>query len=208
MDAKADMFEHPDRLIDAALVEFVQAEPLAGIEERVLARLRSSVGDPAGSPAFAELLTRQPAMAITALACVTLLALLWWAAPGSRLQPSGGQISPRAVATPGLAGAGGPASQTAMRSTATVPVALTHSRATQRELPKLAVFPTPSPLSPQERTLMALARQQPELFQQAAESHYTSLHGEDSPGAQVAAVVPMEIEKIKIEPLSGVEEEQ
>jgi hypothetical protein len=209
MDAEQRMSDQPDRWIDAALAEFSQAEPLAGIEERVLARLQASLEAPAHRQGFVEILLSYRGIPATALTSVTLIAFLWWITIGGRQQPStGGQVAPAFAAGNAQLG-----SAQVILHNSVEPVAQTHRSSAQRSLPKLAVFPTPSPLSPQERTLVALARQQPGVFQQVPmeDSQYTSLHGEDSSGTQAAEVVPMEIEKIKIEPLpagGAVEEEQ
>jgi hypothetical protein len=146
-----------DRMLDAALAEYANVEPPTGMERRILARVRES-------GAGRRMVWWRWAAAIPALACV--IAVLVY-----REQP--------AIEPPRLALSVPPAPVLAR------PVAKPVLRPRPVPLPKLEVFPTPSPLSAEERALAMLVAQFPE---KAVEL--------------LTPVEPKPIEPIKIEPLS------
>lgn len=108
--------------------------------------------------------TRRPLWiwAIPAAACLLVLAVgfLWWfhAPPAPRIA--------RAVPTPPAAAV--PAIRTPAPAPAKPPIRTTQRTRTHAEpLPKLDIFPTPAPLSPQEQALVTFARTAPPAVRQA-----------------------------------------
>ena len=148
-----------DRRLDAALASYSNVEPPAGMEQRILARVRAS------GERRHFVWWHWAAAAIPALAC--LLAVFTY-----RDRPV---IEPPRVAM-------------------TVPPAPVVSRPVVRRvlrtgparLPKREVFPTPTPLSPEERALVMLVAQSPEKAREL-----------------LTPVEPKPIEPIKIEPISN-----
>jgi hypothetical protein len=149
-----------DRRLDAALAEYANVEPPAGMEQRILARVRE--------PGVSRRVHwwRWVAVAVPALAC--LLAVFVY-----RDQPPVAPPSPVALSVP--------------QAPALVrPVVKRAARPRPVPLPKREVFPTPSPLSPQERALLQLVAQSPEKAREL-----------------LAPVEPKPIEPIVIEPLNN-----
>jgi hypothetical protein len=157
-----------DRLIDSVLVGYVDAEPLAGLEQRVLERVR-----------LAHVGRRSRVWWGWTLAAVaTAAAVLVIAERPRPVRPLVGQsfrpaeLLPRAPAQ-NLRQAERPAPQKQKA----------RNLATQNRLPKRDQFPTPAPLTAEERALIQLA-------------------GFDSPGLQSPAELsPIEIAPIEIAPL-------
>ncbi len=180
-----------DRILDDALSEYREAEPLAGVEERVLARVRLA------SERRRKLWWRWGAVAATA----ALAAIAWL---GLQRNPQQNAVSPPVTAekkTP-------PATPTKVAPTqqANSATAETPHLAGRRHLPahKIAVpqnaqlagrtptpereqFPTPKPLSSDERALLELAQNNPEALQ-----WLTNAKQDDK---------PIDIAPIKIKPL-------
>jgi hypothetical protein len=138
-----------DSLIDGALVSYSDAEPLAGMERRILNRIRAT-------EAARRRMARwwRWAIAIPALASlVALAAVMRW----GRVQPVPKTETARAEAAPPPARIE-PLAAPAGR----IPPPRAQPR---RLLPKQERFPTPSPLTPEERALIALAQTHPEALQ-------------------------------------------
>lgn len=134
-----------DKLIDGALGEYSSAEPLAGLEQRVLNRAR------------AERLSRQRRWWWTAVAlAASAVAVVVVVAPHRRVPPPVAVVAPPPQVEPA--------------SAAVAPVAAPRRAAAVRRmrgprvLPKRNLFPTPSPLSPEERLLVQLAESRPQLL--------------------------------------------
>lgn len=124
------MIDDLDRELDAALASYADVEPRAGLEQRVLARLERGERS-RGWFTWA--------LAIPALAA--LIIAVWWARPTEVPAP------PPVIAA---------RIPFVKRETPVVPTVTRHRRRPAAgELPKLAVFPSPSPLSEQERLLLA-----------------------------------------------------
>ncbi len=155
-----------DRLIDGALASYSTAEPLAGLEARVLNRVH--VTQPRR-----RLLAWALAFAVAASVVVS----------GIVVRTERHVVVPKpmtAKVTPA------PAPPAPMK-----PVARVRRVARSRHpgvLPKLEQFPSPAPLTAQERALVALARQDPEELGKFAEMERQS-------------EAPLEIQPIQIAPL-------
>jgi hypothetical protein len=141
------MHDELDKLIDGALAEYSSAQPLAGIEQRVLDRVR--LAQAARRRWRWSLLVAVPALA------AGLLVLF---APKPQPQPV-----PVAVVAPPPA----PVVQPTIRAAVPSRGATKRRPATVRrpELPKRGVFPTISPLTGEERLLVQLAQSNPRFFE-------------------------------------------
>lgn len=139
--------ERLERMLDAALAEYGAAEPLAGLEERVLGRL----GDE--NPARPWWMWG----AVAAAAAVMLVALLLMlrseprSAPVVSKNPPGAVPAPAPVPQPTPQLAKAPKAQPRPRVVYTV----------AQDLPKRDVFPTPEPPSEQELLLAKYLRRTP-----------------------------------------------
>jgi len=141
-----------DQLIDSALAGYVDAEPLAGLEQRVIDRVR--------------LATRTRSLVRWASAAVALATVLL-AVVATRpkpVQPLVGQAIRPAVLLPGAV----PQSQRQAERPAPRKQK-SRNPATQTRLPKRDQFPTPAPLTAEERALIQLARFHPDEAQSPSE---------------------------------------
>jgi hypothetical protein len=161
-----------DGLIDGALRGYADASPLEGLEERVLYRVHA-----AGPPrrlawpllfAFAV-----PALAVLVLALVVLPS--WWNPP-----------PPTASPAPIHAALNLPV----FRSRSPAPRRIHPSRA----LPKQPCFPSPVPMTDEERVLAAWAGRAPQEVSQA----FADLRKRSE---EPIAIQPLAIQAILIEPL-------
>jgi len=154
-----------DQVLDDALAEYREAEPLAGLEERVLQRLRLQ------SEQRRSLWWRWSAIA--AAAAVLVVAVWIGARDRTRhevLAPS--VVQKQAPIEPQRPPASAPARDDMVAKN--IPVATTASRSTHMSAPvQLASseaapmperFPSPAPLKPEERMLLALAMTHPEIL--------------------------------------------
>lgn len=135
-----------DRLLDEGLAAYANREPRAGLESRILYRVRGERA-PRGFPLL------RWALPVAAAACLAA-AVVYWShrapepAPPPRIAESAATIPARApveVAKPE------PPPRPARRN------------APRRTLPKRPEFPTPTPLTSEERALLAIYRVAPEL---------------------------------------------
>ena len=133
------MRDELDNLIDGALSTYSAAEPLAGLEQRVLDRVR-----------LAEARRRRwrwgLVMAVPAVAAAVFVIL----APRPKPEPPPvAAVAPPAIVLP----------------TGPEPIAPKPRRIVRKpELPKRNLFPTMSPLTREERLLVQLAQSNPELL--------------------------------------------
>ncbi len=180
-----------DNILDAALREYREAEPLAGIEDRALRRVR---GDAA----------RQPTVGlqwrIIAATLVALVALAWIG--GHRVyehRPSPPHLARKAppiLASPQLGailrretpGTPERLARHAARVEAQSPAVL----ALTRPEPKRDQFPTPVPLDRDERALLALAQSEPEALR-------PFIQDDDS----TADIVPITIQPLEHSEIEG-----
>ena len=143
-----------DRLLDGALAQYSQVEPRAGLEERVLANLRSQ---PAHRPWW--MWVAIPA----AVAAVVLVAISIRQSnrptPSSAIQvqstirtaPVGVTPNPATTAKVQPSPVTRPRQYRTVATTAKPP-----ARVQSQPEPRLATFPAPSPLTPEERLLLQM----------------------------------------------------
>jgi hypothetical protein len=144
-----------DDLIDGALATYSAAEPLAGLEDRILRRVTADV-----TPRRAAPLRWWLAAAIPALAALVALAVLLRSGP--QPQPPPNRETAR-VATPArkLPEPAPPAAPAQRRPALPKPAP---------PLPKLRQFPAPSPITAEDRALLLVAQSYPdELLKQPVE---------------------------------------
>jgi hypothetical protein len=165
------MRDREDLLLDSALAAYAPPEPTPDLAARVLTSIRQEA-QPAGHP------PRHPrpwltwTIAIPALAALLLVALM--PAHHQRTRPAS---STQQAGTSPTQQASGPADAKQI-TTQDAPQATTkHHRATTQPavenepLPRQEVFPTPTPLTPQEQALAALVSNNPgNVAQAVAES--------------------------------------
>ena len=132
-----------DRLLDAALKQYAAVQPREGLEGRILARLRSQSAEPISYGPWRWLAA---AAAVAALAVIISMALRPHARPQRTLEqhPSGtlpaGTVAASAQAKPTMK-----RPKRRLQAPADTQVA--------KALPKLDQFPSPQPLSEQEKLL-------------------------------------------------------
>src|SRR5579884_1652911 len=129
-----------DRLIDSALARYTDAEPLDGIEQRVLNRV------------LATRASRRRAwwFGIAASAVATALLLI---AVGTHTRPAPPKQVARVTAPP--------ARQPVVVAAAAPARPIRHRRRPTRRLPKERQFPSPAPLTGGEQALLAFVRRNP-----------------------------------------------
>lgn len=157
---------HLDNLLDEALSEYRDAEPLTGLESRILARI-------------AQPKTRRSPFALrwaVAFACATAVALAIWLGVGRRTSHP---VAPAAVAKTQTVQP--PRAQAPVESTAVAPLVAERPHNAARSgdravLPvpavaqiRPAVFPSPSPLTAEERAFLAALNQSPGTTHVASE---------------------------------------
>lgn len=156
-----------DRLLDEGLASYAAEEPRTGLEQRVLHRVRAEGARP-------RWLFLRWALPAAALACVVAGVMLrTQPAPAPERQVAS-QIPPPEV----------PAAVPAPEEPAAPP----RQRPARPSLPKLAVFPTPMPLTPEERALTRVVVSAPE-------------ENTDAAGDSPQGIEPIEVDKIEIPPL-------
>ena len=132
-----------DRLLDAALKQYAAVQPREGLEGRILARMRSETAESA-SHAWWRWLTA--AAAVAALALIITMALR----PHARPQPMVAQHPSGTLPAAKLAASSQP------KKAVQRPTRRVHAVAdiqVPKALPKLDQFPSPQPLSEQEKLL-------------------------------------------------------
>jgi hypothetical protein len=141
------MHDELDNLIDGALAQYSSAEPLAGIEQRVLDRIR-----------LAEARRRRWRWALVLAAPTLAATLLLILAPKPKTVPVAvvaPKPAPIILPTPPVAPPPAPAPRRVVRVRRPVPAP---------EAPKRDLFPTLSPLTGEERLLVQLAQASPQLL--------------------------------------------
>ncbi len=150
-----------DQIIDHGLAGYSSCEPLAGLEDRVLNRIR-----------LADAGRRQSrwgrwVLVVPALAALAIVAVVSRSARtpiAKPIQTARVDIPPRSIA-PALL----PTPVAVRRRTVKRTRGSKLSTAAPRVLPKRDQFPTPTPLTPEERALIALAQLRPEDVEAVAE---------------------------------------
>jgi len=160
-----------DRLIDGALAGYAEAEPLAGLEERVLRRVHVAKSRRRRLFAWALGIGLAAAAAIVAIVMETRPAPVVRTVDVARVTP--------------------PQPQPVMQQPLVRPqrARVIRGRARPVPLPKLEQFPAPTPLTQEERALMAFVHRDPKEAEQ--------VFGE----LRKQADQPIEIQPIEIAPL-------
>ncbi len=166
-----------DALIGGALGEYSQPEPLGGLEERVLNRVRAE-GEVRRRPWWMRWGWVVPVVACAVLALVFLR-------PVPRVAPP--QIVAVTPAPP----------KPVLREAAPAPRPVTQRKQVRRvprpALPKLEQFPAPAPLTEEERALLALAKQG-----EPAHAAFLDLEKRKEPiTVQALKIEPLHIEEIR-----------
>lgn len=159
--------EQLDRMLDEALASYSSKGPRPGLEDRVLAHVRAE----AGRRRIPRWVFALPALA----AAMVMIAIFSRPAP---------QPPPLPVPLVKQAFARAPETPAAKAARRATPV-----RAAKRVLPKRQVFPTPVPLTNEERALLVFAQRYPEQ----ARALFTP--------PPEPKIEPIRIEEIRIEPL-------
>jgi hypothetical protein len=134
-----------ERILEEGIASYSQGEPLSGMEERVVARIR--IGNYKGRVTGLR--------AAFAVGLVVIAGGVWLFLIGPYKGPQPVNIVSEAKTKS--------VEQTPMIVEAPQPVIKLRSHAARvRVLPKQKVFPTPSPLTAEERRLLALFKQDPE----------------------------------------------
>ncbi len=180
-----------DNLLYDALTEYRDAEPLAGLEDRVLRRVRCQ--------AERRRATRL-AWSAAAVATATLLTIVAWLGLRERVKPASvpvtvvqkSEAAPQvqkkepeiAEVSPGVA--------VVAKKKIASPRHRRQPNETAKELsPIPAQFPTPEPLTANERALLALAQKQPEALQTLPQDN------------SEIAIAPIEIKPLADEDAAG-----
>jgi hypothetical protein len=180
-----------DDLIDRALPGYSTSEPMHGLEERVLRRVRTAGASSPGPRRY------RWALAFPVLAAVFLGAIVLRTLPSSKSQTTGTaaghalpvtafKTPPPAPLRPSVPEPASPATKVSRR---TLP--RQDRRARPAAVPKKESFPTPAPMTAEERALIAWAGREPAAVIQAFEDLR-------KPGNE-----PLSIQPIQIQPLHG-----
>jgi len=184
-----------DRLLDSALNTY--AEPRSGLEKRALARVMAHVDEARGGGPAPRRRWLVWVAAIPLTACIALYVSI----SGNRQPPTNSvQQAPKheqaSISPPQAAPKKVPHSAGQSRARAASKV-IQHRGTTavtaDAPKPKLDVFPAPQPLSAQEQALIVLAKQSPELRQEALARAQQD-------------VAPLRISAIQIPPISPPDE--
>jgi hypothetical protein len=159
-----------DKILDTALASYSQEEPRQGLDYRVLNRIHAS----RDSRRFAWL---RWAIAIPAFACLVVLALTFW---------NKGDSTPKPLKPASLVTVSRPRLKS-LQSPKAKQVVVWRGRS--RRLREREQFPTPTPLTDQERALLAFVTRSPKQAQEVLAD------------AKSRSTEPIQIKEIQIEPL-------
>ena len=171
-----------DRVLDAVLAKCASAEPRAGLEERILANLRT-----ADTPTGAHVWWNWRTATVLAVVLVIAAALGWqWnRASGPPIVVHRPEVKEAPIVPRVANRETSPAPQTKGPRRRTV-----RTRA-QQEIavagPKLDVFPSPLPLSEQERILASYIAEDPEHAALVAEARMDALRQQDDERRRMTA---------------------
>lgn len=155
----------PDRMLDKALSEYRDAEPLAGMDDRILRRI-------AGQP---EPVSRRRAWILAAAAAVAMIVIASWLGLHPRPQQQTVATGITQPAQQAKAGAPHVEIPESLEQSHTVGPARTPSRRApaaitpqvaqaSRTKPGVNQFPAPVPMTAEEHALLALARTHPDAL--------------------------------------------
>jgi hypothetical protein len=169
-----------DRELDAALSQYAAVEPRTGLEERVLANLRIE-----RQHAARRAWWRWPAVAALAAAIVLAVSLLWRSESTLNITvqhpPAPAQTNDHAGTQRANNGGGGSNSRPVVEAVRTSkPHAVGHSMAPVASSPKLEQFPSPQPLSEQEKILARYVAKFPEHAALIAQARTEELRRDDA----------------------------
>jgi hypothetical protein len=173
--------DESDRALDAALAEYTSVEPRAGLEERILANLRA-----ADSPTIARRWWNWRIAAVVAATLIIAVSLVarWNRASQPPTVVHRPQLKEAPIAPQVANRENSPASQKKLprhRGVRTQP---------QQEIvavdPKLDVFPSPLPLSEQEKILSLYVEKYPEHAALVAEARMDALRQQAEERRQIA----------------------
>lgn len=170
-EAKSNREKHRDQLLDGALANYANAEPRAGLEDRILANLRTQPAAETSS------WFNWKWMVASAAAAVLLIALFLspWKRQQSPIAPSStasnrNNVAPNRTQTNGTQASKTPPRATTLASAARPMTAKWHApraaaasgnRQQLAAVPHQAVFPSPVAPSAQERMLLSYVKQTP-----------------------------------------------
>jgi hypothetical protein len=156
-----DHLDQFDRELDAALVKFAAVEPRTGLEERILANLRAEQ-----ERAAAKAWWRWPAVAALAAVILVTMSVAWWSGKVRNIttqHPPTTQTNERHGTPVANKNGSSPMRLHHAGSERRVkPHAFGHPAAVVVAAPKLDQFPSPQPLSEQEKILARYVTKYPE----------------------------------------------
>jgi len=158
-----------ERVLGEGLARYASQEPLAGLEQRVLDRVRGE-----GAARRAGFRLWGIIAAGVAVAALVVAGVLWMGPHRPEANPSLARVIAPPMQAPRMADAR-PAKK----------------HRTAAGLPRRRQFPTPAPISSEERTILALVARAPEQARQAFAD------------SQPLSIAPIRLEEIKIEPLGN-----
>lgn len=158
-----------DKILDGALASYTQEEPRPGLDGRILNRIRTE----SHTRRFTWL---RWAVAVPAFACLVILAVTILTKRNSVQRPLPAPIMAKTAAASPIA-------------RAAVQTIVTRRRPKQLRLRKRQQFPTPTPLTDEERALLAFVAHSPKQAQEVFAD------------AKSRSAEPIHIKEISIEPL-------
>lgn len=185
VEAQNYLNDELDQLLDAALATFAAIEPRPGLEQRILANLRVEKKQAVAGTGW------KWSLAAAALVAVAAMALAWRSNRPPRqvithhvpVTVQGPEKSGVQIAT-GNGNAQHPAGHGPIHKVDSPP---TYPQAMVAANPKLDQFPTPLPLTEQERILASYVAQYPEHAAVVAEARMDDLRRDDEERREVAA---------------------
>lgn len=170
-----------DRTLDAVLARYGSVEPRTGLEERILANLRSA-DVPTGTHAW---WTRRMAAVLAAVLMIALLGWRWNKASRPPIVIHRPEINEEPIAPRVATRETNPAPQTKWPRRSRIRTRV------QPEIvgagPKLDVFPSPLPLSEQEKILALYVEQYPQHAALVAEARMEALRQQEEERQRVIA---------------------
>lgn len=170
-----------DRALDGMLAQYASVEPRPGLEERILRNLRCAAVTADARPGWISSIA-----AVFAVVLIIAALLVWWRQPSS---PPAAMVDrpPVREAPMDPDWANRETRQAAKRKPLRGTTGSRPPHETVASGPKLDVFPTPLPLSEQEKLLAIYVGQDPEHAALVAEARMADLRHEAEQRQQIAA---------------------